>query len=141
MPDIAAEIGVAENGKAAALRFVMSRRFCIVIPRARKLGDERGGQARARRARGVSCNCCTTHAAISPVCWRASLLYYITKRAGVPFGRVRKCRTRETTTSTDAAKSTRQTVYRGAELRQLDKTATSSLVRINPDGIVAFLRP
>jgi len=77
--DIAAEIDAAENGKAAVCISPRRCRCCTVtplMPRAQKSG----GEDKKTGARGVSRNCCTIRAAISSVCWRASLLYYNIQR-------------------------------------------------------------
>lgn len=110
------------------------------MPRAQKSGNE-GRRRERQEARGVACNCCTTHVAISSVCWRASLLYYITKSAprfSVVCKSASRARRRRPT-----LRNRRARLSTVAELRQLDKTAASEasrLTRINPDGIVAPLR-
>lgn len=126
--------------KSRGVRFVTRRASTDVVAlpvdaTCAKVG-RRGGRIEAR---GVSCNCCTTHAAISSVCWRASLLYYITKSAAFhsfmckSTARARRCR--------PTLRNRRARLSTVAELRQLDKTAASEasgLMRINPNGIVAF---
>lgn len=141
--DIAVEIGAArkmEKPRRRGMGFVTPRTGANVasLPRANATCTK---VAEDRSPWGIPQLLHYTHAAISSVCWHASLLYYIAKSAAFRCVRVQKCSAREATTSTDrpTLRNRRARLSTVAELRQLDKTAASEAsrpVKINPDTIV-----